>query len=83
MIYAVLNNSGIVKGVSDLVGEVVDSKMIEIPTFDQTLIGKKWNGATFVPSGIVPPAPVNPLAEIQAKLDKLEKDIKEVKDKIK
>ncbi len=79
MIYAVLNNSNIVKGVSDLADEVNDPKMIEIQNFDPSLVGKKWDGSAFVDSGILPPVTVDPFADIRAKLDKIDADLTEVK----
>ena len=82
MIYAILkkDGSGIVKGVSDLAGEVSDPLMIEIPSYDQTLIGKRYANGEFVASGIVSPTPpVDPITVILEKLDKMEKDIADIK----
>ncbi len=79
MIYAELNNDNVVKGISELTSEVVNAKMIEIPAFDTSLMGKKWNGNIFVPSGIVLPPPVDPFADIRAKLNKIEADLVEIK----
>jgi len=85
MIYAILkkDGSGIVKGVSDLAGEVNDPLMIEIPVYDPSLIGKKHKDGKFVDSGIVPPVPVDPLADIRVKLNKIDADLTEVKADVK
>ena len=83
MFYATVNDEGIVNGVSDLAGKVNDPLMIEISHFDQSLMGKRWTGTEFVDSGIVPPAPVDPLADISAKLDKIDADLTEVKADVK
>lgn len=50
MIYAILkkNGSGIVEGASSLTGTVIDPLMIEIPVFDQSLIGKKYENGQFI-----------------------------------
>ncbi len=85
MIYVILkkDGSGIVKGISELVDRVIDPLMIEIPTFDASLVGKKWDGSAFVPSGIVPTIPVDPLADIRVKLNKIDLDLTEVKADVK
>uniref|UniRef100_A0A6H1Z734 Uncharacterized protein n=1 Tax=viral metagenome TaxID=1070528 RepID=A0A6H1Z734_9ZZZZ len=85
MNYAILrkDGSGIVKGVSCLEGKVNRSDMIEIPDFDESLIGKKWDGKKFIDSGIIPPVRVDPLVDIQAKLNKLDLDLAEVKADVK
>ncbi len=50
MIYAILkkDGSGIVKGISDLAGEVTDPLMIEISEYDESIMGKKWENGQFV-----------------------------------
>ncbi len=85
MIYAILKKDGssIVKGISQLAASVVDSFMIEIPVFDSSLVGKKWDGKKFIDSGILPPAPIDPFADIRAKLDKINADLTEVKADVK
>jgi hypothetical protein len=68
--------------VSEL-GGVDDPLMVEIPEYDPALIGKKYQGEKFVDSGIVPPPPpVDPMAIILLKLEKLEKDIALIMDKM-
>lgn len=84
MIYAILKKDGsnIVKGISDLAGVVNDPLMIPIPTYDQSLIGKKYQGGQFVDSGIVPPPPPpDPITTILSKIDKMQKDIQDIKNK--
>jgi len=85
MIYAILKKDGssIVKGISRLAGEVIDPLMIEIQEYNESLVGKKWDGQKFVESGIIPPTPVDPLAEVKTKLDKLVADLTEVKADVK
>lgn len=50
MIYAILkkNGSGIVKGISQLSGEVNDPLMIELSAYDQSVIGKRYENGQFV-----------------------------------
>lgn len=48
MFYAQLNEFNIVVGVSDLHSAVNDSHMININLFDESIIGKQWNGIEFV-----------------------------------
>lgn len=52
MYYAIINDSGVCKGISELSGAVNDAKMIEIAGYDPTIVGKKWNGSAFVASDI-------------------------------
>ena len=85
MIYAILkkDGSGIVKGVSQLAGVVSDPLMVEIPDYDESLIGKKYQGGKFVESGIAPPEPKpDPIAEIKASLAELTADVKAIKDDV-
>jgi len=84
MFYAEINKNNIVNGVSCLSGEADQPNMIEIPEYDPSLMGKKWDGEKFVDSGIPPKPPaVDPLVEIKAKLDKLDADMTEIKAKLK
>lgn len=81
MYYATINAKGICDGVSELSGVVVDAKMIAIPAFDPSLLGKKWNGSNFVDSGIVPPTPTSD--PLMVKIDKLLVELAEVKADVK
>ncbi len=81
MYYAQINDEGIVKGVSDLAGEIINPNMIEIPVFDPSIMGKKWDGAHFIDSGIALPVPtIDPLME---KIDKLITEVAEIKADVK
>ena len=46
--YATLDENNIVKGVSNLSGEVNQPNMISIDTYDDTLIGKKYIDGEFI-----------------------------------
>jgi len=59
MYYAQINDDDIVTGVSDLAGEVIDPKMIEILSYDSSLLGKRWTGTEFEDMPIPEPTVVN------------------------
>ena len=42
-IYAELNKNNICKAVSELSGEVIKDTMIRIDSYDESLLGKKYN----------------------------------------
>jgi len=46
--YTNLNDNNIVKGISNLSGEVVQPHMIRIDEYDESLIGKKYENGEFV-----------------------------------
>jgi hypothetical protein len=52
MYYAVMNASGVCRGVSQLASEVSDPRLIEIPSFDPTLIGKRLVAGEWVVDSI-------------------------------
>lgn len=47
MYYATINDNGRVIGLSQLKGSVSNPKMIEIASYDASLMGQKWNGTSF------------------------------------
>jgi len=47
MFYAQIDENNIVIGVSQLSGEILLPNLIPIPSYDESLLGKIWNGATF------------------------------------
>ena len=50
MYYAELNEKNIVKAVSSLSTEVIETFMIRIESYDTALLGMTWDGSTFIPS---------------------------------
>lgn len=45
--YAQVDQNGIVVGVSELHGEVIADHMVKLVDYDESLIGKKWDGTAF------------------------------------
>jgi hypothetical protein len=84
MIYAILNEDGTVEGISSLAGTVDDPSMVEIPEYDPSIIGKKYEGGEFIPVQIIGGSGnvqvnVDPLAEIKGLLEGLVADMAAVK----
>jgi len=63
-IYAQIDPSGLVLGVSQLSGQVDAPHMIELQAFDASVIGKKWDGLAFI--DVPPDAKVLAAAELLA-----------------
>lgn len=47
-IYAQLDSNNIVEAISQLSKEITQGNMILLPEYDQSLLGKKWNGESWV-----------------------------------
>lgn len=73
MHYAQINVDGICIGVSQLAGEVAAEHMIEIDSYDEKLLGKRWNGTAWedVPRPDPEPEP-EPVETTDQKVDRLE-----------
>lgn len=74
--YATIDENNICYGISQLSGEVIADNMIELSSYDTTLLGKMWIGSEWVEnpnSQVVEPQP-EPVTneEIKAKMDQLE-----------
>ena len=48
IMYAQLGNNGIIVGISQLSGEVIQDNMIEISEYDTELLGKKYVNGEFI-----------------------------------
>lgn len=70
--YAQIDDDGICMGVSQLSGVVDKSNMIELESYDTSLLGKLWTGAEWMENP-KPPEPPEPSAEptTQDIMDKL------------
>lgn len=57
--YAVIDRENICKEISQLSGEVIADYMVEIESYDTSLIGKMWTGSEWVenPNPPDPPEP--------------------------
>lgn len=60
--YAQIDDDGICMGVSQLSGVVDKSNMIELESYDTSLLGKLWTGAEWMENP-KPPEPPEPSAE--------------------
>ena len=60
--YAQIDDDGICCGVSQLSGEVDYDNMIQLESYDMSLMGKLWTGAEWVENPN-PPEPVEPTTE--------------------
>jgi len=55
MFYAQIdNNNNMVIGVSQLAEEISDQRLIRIDSYDESLIGKRWNGSAFIDPELTP-----------------------------
>lgn len=83
-VYAELNESGIVKAVSRLSGEVVKNTMIPIESMDSSLMGKKYIEATGVFEAVIQPEapPVYTLEDIKTDLLELKANVAIVKERV-
>lgn len=71
--YAQITEEGICCGVSQLSGIVNADNMIELESYDLSVMGMKWTGSAWI-EGPTPPEPVEPMteptnADIMAKLE--------------
>lgn len=59
--YATIDENNICYGISQLSGEVIADNMIELLSYDTTLLGKMWTGSEWVenPNPPDPPEPSN------------------------
>lgn len=55
--YAQINASNVVVAVSQLADSITDPSLISIPSYDESLLGKIWDGTKFNPPPAPPPAP--------------------------
>lgn len=74
--YAQINDDGICDGVSQLSGIVDKPNMIELESYDMSVMGKLWTGSEWIENPNPPaiesqPEPVTN-EEIKAKMDQLE-----------
>lgn len=60
--YAQIDDDGICCGVSQLSGEVEHDNMIQLESYDMSLMGKLWTGTEWVENPN-PPEPVEPVVE--------------------
>lgn len=60
--YAQIDDDGICCGVSQLSGEVEHDNMIQLESYDMSLMGKLWTGTEWVENPN-PPEPVEPTTE--------------------
>ena len=76
-IYAELNTNGICKAVSKLSGEVIKDTMIRIDSYDESLLGKKYNNGIWEeverPVVVEPYQPSN--AEVMQAISDLEANL--------
>lgn len=74
MYYAQIDHSGICIAVSQLAGKIEAEHMIEIDSYDEKLLGKRWNGTAWedVPTPVPDPEPAEPVETADQKLDRLE-----------
>lgn len=60
--YAQIDDDGICCGVSQLSGEVEHDNMIQLESYDMSLMGKLWTGTEWIENPN-PPEPVEPTTE--------------------
>ena len=60
--YATLNSENICNGISQLNDEVVADNLIELASYDTSVLGKMWTGSEWVDNPN-PPEPVEPTTE--------------------
>lgn len=72
--YATINDQSICDVISQLNDEVIADNMIEVETYDTSILGKMWTGSEWVDNPnppVIEPEPVTN-EEIKAKMDQLE-----------
>lgn len=72
MYYAQIDHSGICIAVSQLAGEVEAEHMIEIDSYDEKLLGKRWNGTAWEDVPRPDPEPTEPVETTDQRLARLE-----------
>ena len=78
--YAQLNENNICIGISQLTGEVIQSNMVEIPSFDNDKLWRKyengaWSSEKFEPQST---APISEFEALQVRTGLLETAVEEI-----